>query len=104
VACYLGFLHGQSILADAGLDLTRTQPFRDALRRGEPAGHLVTDEVLDAVAIAGTPEACRRALARWAAAGLDAPIAVVPPEADMPAQLALIGAELVPHWKDIRCR
>lgn len=104
VGRYLGFLHGQSILADAGLDPARTQPFRDALRRGEPAGHLVTDEVLDAVAVAGTPDTCRRALARLAAAGLDAPIAVVPPEADMPTQLALIGAELAPHWKDIRCR
>lgn len=104
VARYLGFLHGQSILADAGLDAERTQPFRDALRRGERAGHLVTDDILDAVAIAGTPDACRRALARWAAAGLDAPIAVVPPEADVPAQLALIGAELAPCWKEIRCR
>jgi 5,10-methylenetetrahydromethanopterin reductase len=104
VARYLGFLHGQSILADAGLDAARTQSFRDALGRGERAGHLVTDEILDAVAVAGTPEACRRALARWAAAGLDAPIAVVPPEADVPAQLALIGAELAPHWKEIRCR
>ncbi len=104
VARYLGFLHGQSILADAGLDATRTQPFREAQQRGEPAGHLVSDELLDAVAVAGTPEACRRALARWAAAGLDAPIAVVPPEADVGAQIALIGAELAPYWKEIRCR
>lgn len=104
VGRYLGFLHGQSILADAGLDAARTRPFHEALLRGEGAGHLVTDEVLDAVAVAGTPDACRRALARWAAAGLDAPIAVVPPEADMPTQLALIGAELAPHWNEIRCR
>lgn len=96
VARYLGFLHGQSILADAGLDAARTRPFREALERGAPAAHLVSDEVLDAVAVAGTPEACRRALARWAAAGLDAPIAVIPPGADVPAQLALIGAALGP--------
>ncbi|MBI2155393.1 MAG: LLM class flavin-dependent oxidoreductase [Candidatus Rokubacteria bacterium] len=102
VARYLGFLHGQSILADAGLDAVRTRPFREALLRGERAGHLVTDEVLDAVAVAGTPADCRRALARWADAGLDAAVAVVPREADMLEQLALIGAELSPHWKDVR--
>jgi len=104
VARYLGFLHGQSILADAGLDAARTLPFREALLRGERAGDLVTDEVLDAVAVAGTPADCRRALSRWAEAGLDAAVAVVPPEADMFEQLALIGAELSPHWKEMRCR
>jgi len=104
VARYVGFLHGQSILADAGLDAGRTLPFREALVRGEPAGHLVTEEILDAVAVAGTPEECRRALGRWAEAGLDAPVAVVPPGTDVPGQLALIGAELCPYWKEIRCR
>ena len=104
VARYLGFLHGQSILADAGLGAARTLPFREALARGERVGHLVTDEILDAVAVAGTPAECRRALARWAEAGLDAPIAVVPPEADVPAQLALIGTALSPFWKELRCR
>ncbi len=104
VARYLGFLHGQSILADAGLDAARTRALREALLRGERAGHLVTDAVLDAVAIAGTPGECRRALARWAEAGLDTVIAVVPRETDMLEQLALIGAELSPHWKEIRCR
>ena len=104
VARYLGFLHGQSILADAGLDTARTLPFREALLRGERADHLVTDEVLDAVAVAGTPADCRRALARWAEAGLDAAVAVVPPEADMHEHLGLIGAELSPYWADVRCR
>ena len=102
VARYLGVLHGQSILADAGLDAARTQPFREAQLRDERAGHLVTDEVLDAVAVAGTPADCRRALARWADAGLDAAVAVVPREADMLEQLTLIGAELSPHWKEMR--
>lgn len=104
VARYLGFLHGQSILADAGLDPARTLPFHEALRRGEDAGRLVTDEILDAVAVAGTPAECRRALARWAEAGLDTAVAVVPPEADVPGQIALIGAALGPHWKEGRCR
>lgn len=104
VARYLGFLHGQSILADAGLDASRTLPFREALLGGERAGHLVTDEILDRVAVAGTPADCRRALARWAEAGLDVAVAVVPREANMLEQLALIGAELSPSWKEMRCR
>ena len=66
VARYLGALHGQSILEDAGLAPARTQPFRDALAAGRVAADLVTDELMDAVAIAGTPAQCRAALARWA--------------------------------------
>ncbi len=104
LARYLGVLHGQSILADAGLAPRETQPFRDALLRREPAARLVTDAMVDALAAAGTPEQCRAALRRLAEAGLDAPIAVVPPDADVPEQLALIGAELAPFWKELAGR
>jgi alkanesulfonate monooxygenase SsuD/methylene tetrahydromethanopterin reductase-like flavin-dependent oxidoreductase (luciferase family) len=101
LARYLGVLHGQSILADAGLAPARTQPFRDALGAGRVATDLVTDDLISALAVAGTPEQGRAALRRLAAAGLDAPIAVVPPGADLDEQLALIGRELVPYWKDL---
>jgi len=101
LAHFLGVLHGQSILADAGLSPVDTQPFRDAFLRGEPAGHLVGDALIDALAAAGTPEQCRAALRRLAEAGLDAPIAVLAPRADVPEQLALIGAELVPYWRTV---
>src|SRR5229473_3812755 len=47
VARYLGALHGQSILQDAGLDRTRTQPFSDALAAGRAAADLVTDDLVD---------------------------------------------------------
>lgn len=104
LARYLGVLHSQSILRDAGYGPERTQPFSDALAQGKPAVDLVTDEMVDALAVAGTPGDCRAALRRLAEAGLDAPIAVVPPGADMPEQLALIGETLVPFWKEIRCR
>jgi 5,10-methylenetetrahydromethanopterin reductase len=104
VARYLGALHGQSILADAGLDATRTQPFRDALTARRSAVELVTDEVMDAVAVAGTPAACRAALARWAEAGLDSVVAVVPDGADLAGQIERLGRELAPAWKALRCR
>ncbi|MBI2218981.1 MAG: LLM class flavin-dependent oxidoreductase [Candidatus Rokubacteria bacterium] len=98
IARYLGVLHGQSILADAGLERADTQAFRDALAAGKPAAELVTDEVIDTLAVAGTPAECRDALARWHEAGLDAPIAVVPGAADLRAQIEAIGAELAPCW------
>jgi 5,10-methylenetetrahydromethanopterin reductase len=104
VAHYLGALHGQSILADAGLGPARTQPFRDALLSRRPAADLVTDEIMDAVAIAGTPAQCRAALARWAEAGLDGVVAVVPAGADLDAQLERLGRELSPAWRELRCR
>jgi len=104
VARYLGALHGQSILEDAGLGPARTRPFRDAMAGGRAAGDLVTDEMLAALAVAGTPAECRAALARWAEAGLDAPVAVVPEGLDVAQQVERIGRELGPAWKEIRCR
>jgi 5,10-methylenetetrahydromethanopterin reductase len=104
VGRYLGALHGQSILADAGWDAARTQPFRDALLAGRPAPDLVGDEAVNAFAIAGTPGECRAALGRWADAGLDAPIAIVPAGADLPRQLERLGREIAPAWRELRCR
>jgi alkanesulfonate monooxygenase SsuD/methylene tetrahydromethanopterin reductase-like flavin-dependent oxidoreductase (luciferase family) len=104
VARYLGALHGQSILDDAGLGAARTQPFRDALMAGRDAAELVTDDVMDAVAVAGTPEQCRASLARWADAGLDSVVAVIPPRADFARQVEHLGRALSPAWKDLRCR
>jgi 5,10-methylenetetrahydromethanopterin reductase len=100
IARYLGFLHGQSILLDAGLGPDRTRPFREAMGRGVPAADLVDDALIDGLAVAGTPEHCRRQLARWAEAGLDAPIAVVPPGTDMMEQLALCGETLGRAWAE----
>jgi len=101
IARYLGVLHGQSILRDAGLGPDRTQSFRDALVQGSPAVHLVDDLLIDALSVAGTPEQCRRQLARWAEAGLDAPIAVLPPDADRMEQLARCAEMLVPAWREL---
>jgi 5,10-methylenetetrahydromethanopterin reductase len=99
IARYLGALHGQSILLDAGLGPDRTRPFREALGRGAPAAELVDDALIDALAVAGTPEHCRRQLARWAEAGLDAPIAVLPQGADMTEQIMLYAETALPAWK-----
>jgi len=104
LAHYLGILHGQSILGDAGLPLERTLPFREALLRGEDARHLVTDEMVGALAVAGSPAECRQQLCGFAEAGLDALIAIAPRSADLSQQITRIGAELSPAWKEMRCR
>jgi 5,10-methylenetetrahydromethanopterin reductase len=104
LARYLGVLHGQSILADAGLAPADTQPFHDALLAHRPAAASVTDEMIDALAVAGTPEDCRRALARFAAAGLDAPVAVLPPGAPVAEQVRQLGETIVPAWRELAPR
>jgi 5,10-methylenetetrahydromethanopterin reductase len=101
LARYLGVLHGQSILDDAGLSPAQTQPLRDALLAGRPGGELVTEAMIDALAVAGTPAECRRALARLAEAGLDAPVAVLPAGAPVAEQLDALGRTLVPAWAEM---
>src|SRR5262249_19082430 len=101
---YLGALHGQSILLDAGLGPDRTETFRDAVVRGERADHLITDEIVETLSISGTAGDCRNRLRKWALAGLDAPIAILPKRADVAEQIERIGTELVPAWKETRCR
>jgi alkanesulfonate monooxygenase SsuD/methylene tetrahydromethanopterin reductase-like flavin-dependent oxidoreductase (luciferase family) len=101
LARYLGVLHGQSVLEDAGLGPARTQPFKDALLRGTSAASLVSDELVETLAVAGTPDDCRRGLRRFAEAGLDTAVAVIPHEMDMAEQIARVG-ELSATWKEIR--
>ena len=104
LARYLAFLHGQSILRDAGLDLRATQPIREAVLGGSAAAHLVSDAMIAAVSLAGTPAECRTALARWADAGLDAPVAVIPPGASFLEQVGRIGTEIAPFWREVTTR
>src|SRR5262245_1054379 len=101
LARYLGVLHGQSILLDAGVDPARSQPFRDALSAHRSAADLVGDDLIDALAVAGTPAQCRAALARLAEAGLDTPIAVLPPGPPGPDQIATLARVLAPAWREI---
>ena len=98
LARYLGVLHGQSILADAGVTPARSEPFRRAWLAGRAAEDLVTDDLIDILAVAGTAAECRRALGRLAAAGLDAPIAVLVPGLPAREQIARLGGTLAPAW------
>ena len=104
LARYLGILHGQSILADAGVGPDRTLVFHEALRGGGLATEHVTEDLIDTFTVAGAPQACRRALARWAEAGLDAAIAFVPSRLGVLPQIERIGRERAPAWKELRSR
>ena len=104
LARYLAHLHGQMILADAGVPGAQTAAIRAARARGESGATLVTDEQIDTFALAGTPDHARRRLAAWVGAGLDTPIALPAGEADPVEQLGRIAAELGPWLRDLRMR
>jgi len=78
-----------------------TLPIREARARGESGAALVTEEQIDAFALAGTPEHARRRLAAWVEEGLAAPIALPAGERDPAEQLAMIGAELGPWLRSL---
>ena len=101
LARHIAALHGQSILADAGLGPAVTQPLRDAWLARRPASDLVTEEMIDTLAVAGTPEQCHRALSRLAEAGLDVPVAFLPPGPPVSEQLTQLHDALAPAWKEM---
>ncbi|MDT4893101.1 MAG: hypothetical protein QOE97_2136 [Pseudonocardiales bacterium] len=96
VAKYLG-IHGvHEITRRAGIEPELAARFRTALLAGRPASELVTDALLDAVAVAGDRESCAGALRRLADAGLDAVVLLETPGAQSQAVIdeALACVEL----------
>jgi 5,10-methylenetetrahydromethanopterin reductase len=96
LARYLAHLHGQTILADAGVSEALTLAIRAARAAGESGAALVTEAHIDTFALAGTPDQARARLGAWIEAGLDTPIAVLAGRADPVEQIGLVGAELGP--------
>lgn len=75
-ARFLG-MHGPSeITARAGVDVPLAEELQRRLRAGEPAAELVSDELLDVVAVAGTLPEAAAAAAHLADAGLDVLVAM----------------------------
>lgn len=73
-ARYLG-LHGANALTlSAGLKAEETEPFREAFLRGETAALPVSDQMVDALVVAGDPQHCRRRIQEYRDAGVDMPI------------------------------
>jgi alkanesulfonate monooxygenase SsuD/methylene tetrahydromethanopterin reductase-like flavin-dependent oxidoreductase (luciferase family) len=95
IARYLAHLHGQTIVAEAGVSPDQSLAIREARARGESGAGLVTEEQVDTFTLAGAPDQVREALGAWLREGLDTPIAL--PVGDDPIeQMKLIAAELGP--------
>jgi len=76
VGLYAGFFPRYNrLLAEAGFE-EAVRAIKDAFDRGgrEAAAKVVPDELIDAVALAGTPDTCRERLAAYRRAGLALPI------------------------------
>lgn len=101
LARYLGSLHPQPFLRDAGVSEKETEPFRRALVEGREAADLVTDRLIDEFSVSGTPDQCRATLARFAMAGLDSPAFLVPPDLDFDRQVEAVAEHLLPSWRDL---
>ena len=73
---------------------SEAQAVRDAWTSGdrERAATMVSDQMLESVAVLGTPEQCRSQLAQFREAGADLPIATFPRGSDIDAVLRTIKA------------
>lgn len=68
-------LHGEHpILLTAGITPEEIAPFRSAFVDNTPVTTPVSDELVDKLVIAGTPEECRSRLDAYLAAGVDIPV------------------------------
>lgn len=84
-ARYMG-LHGpKPIMTIAGLDPEVLQQFQDAFMRGTAMPN-VTDQMVDALAVAGTPDQCRQRIEDYIEAGVDMPVIFEAPGVLPPAQ------------------
>lgn len=71
VAKYLGIHGDHAITRQAGLDAELSGRFRDGLLAGHPATELVSDDLLETLALAGDRSDCARGLRVLADAGLE---------------------------------
>lgn len=94
VATFLG-VHGDHIITRlAGVDPDLAGRLREGWRRGTPRTDLVPDELLDAVAAAGTVSDAARAFDRLEAAGLDIAVVRDDPGVDPDETLRLAHATM----------
>jgi 5,10-methylenetetrahydromethanopterin reductase len=89
------------ILSSAGLTESEALPISEAMtRRGaDAAAGMVTDEILDKVVVAGTPEEVTRKLLDLAAAGLRLPLMYQLLGPDKEAAIRLVAAKVKPNFE-----
>ena len=83
----------------AGLDPERVREMgRLFSNDGKPPVHLITDEMIDAVAIAGSPERCRENLDKFVAAGVTQVVAFDIPGMSGSQTIRDVHEHLMPHF------
>ncbi len=101
IAMIVGALAGQlqlPVFEQAGITPETAGRFADGLIRGQLAVDLVTDSIIDVMAIAGSPERCRERLAQVVEAGVTSPTLFFSPQMDFEQAARDVVAHLFPHF------
>jgi 5,10-methylenetetrahydromethanopterin reductase len=94
-------LHGNHpILLTAGFRPEEIKPFREAFLRREKAGHLVTEKMIDLLAIAGTPAECQEKFKKILDAGVTQPILCDIEEISLEENMQMVREYLFPLLAD----
>ena len=75
VAKFVGIHGAHPILTCTGMTEEQIMPFKEGVLKGKIATELVTDEMVDLLAIAGDPDECKAKLKALNEAGVDDPVA-----------------------------
>ena len=80
------------------LDPDEVRRFGEVYAKGELPTRLVTDKIIDALAIAGAPDRCRATLAELVDAGIQHPVAFEIPGVAGDETVASVHRHLMPHF------
>ncbi len=83
LAYYLGVHGDHPIMRLAGVEQDTIKAFREGFLSGQLRTDLVTEDIIDTFAIAGSPEECRERFRRFVAAGITHPVVFKLPEVPM---------------------
>ncbi len=87
------------ILKTAGLDADTIRAFGASLARGEPPVAMVTDWMIDAFTIAGSPAHCRERLKALTDAGINTPVFFEVPGIAPEQTMRDVHRHLMPHFR-----
>jgi 5,10-methylenetetrahydromethanopterin reductase len=85
-------------LEHAGLTPAAGTRFAERLLSGDSADDMVTDAMVEKLAIAGSPERCREKLAAMIESGVTSPVLFFPPPIDFDRAARDVAAQLFSHF------
>ena len=85
-ARYMGLHGAKPIMTTAGLDPLVLQQFQECFMRGSRDFPEVTEQMVDTLVVAGTPEQCRQRIEDYIDAGVDMPVVFEAPGIIPPAK------------------